>query len=253
MGEKQLVMVLCGVASACNALANFCDGVVGHRVLIDQLIEGIAKGQCLNSVCFYINQLTIKHPDLDEGLLRLQVHTGMSAIRFFDSYSKMILSINTYDPSDPSIIRLPLNAWIDPAKKTDPIVTTLLGGLTEAGKTVGALIATLKDVHGHTRKMVGMLENMCALLCKLTVAKPFADICANDWDIFKSIRAHKPTPLSSLVTSANSEDYIFGLDMLPPSLFDLCANLCQVERGCSLSLADGIVRYALENSNASTV
>lgn len=92
-----------------------------------------------------------------------------------------------------------------------------------------------------------MLDKMCHLLTKLTQTLPGADIAINDWNIFASLRHHLP-PVLSAVGDDGVEDplYIQGLAMMPPTLFELCTNLCAMDKGKSSCFVDGFLRRAVE-------
>lgn len=235
--DRELVLVMKGLAAAAFALANFCKHSKAQAKQIKTIIEGITDASVLDSACFFIGTLSVSHPALDEGLRRLQVHVGMSAIEFFDSYASMLLSLS---------VNTSLSQSQDLSVISQLAANELLN-LSEAGRAVSHLIKTLKKVHGVGPQTTDKLDRMCQLLCKLTVIPAGADAAINDWKVFDALIAHLPTPLSGVgELGVFEENYMKGLGIMPCSMFDLCTNMVQQNDGKARCLVDGFLRRALD-------
>lgn len=143
MKEDLIIIILNGVASSANALANLCMASIGHPSQIEELIVGVQQSDILTTSCFFISTLSVVHVSLTLSTRQLQVHVGMSMIRFFDCYASMILSTQNHIAVDDELsLSSSLINHLSPSMSTVSSMysmerlLSLLGEMSPAGKTV---------------------------------------------------------------------------------------------------------------------
>jgi hypothetical protein len=250
MSDRQTVMLLIGVSSAANALAQlsaFCS-----RSTLLSNSEAAAKiiqdSDVMTATQFFIGTLKVNHPQLEEGTRLLQQGMAISVVKFFGAFSKMLLDMDK-DSNNP--VNTKSLKVFSIQEKEDDIkalgVNPQLLGLLSAGLETTQLMKCLPITHGKTERMFEILNELCSLLSRLTVPRIGTYTAINDWKIVDALKVNLPAPLSS-VGELGVRDILYqtGLGALPASYFIICANLCQMEVFKVIALNEGFLRRALE-------
>jgi len=245
MSDRRTVLLMSGVAAASNALSNICAycaelDVKSHSVEVAKVIR---DSDLMTAVRFFITTLSVSHPDLEEGTKSLQQVMGLSVIRFFRSFTCMLLEMdknNDTEKSGKTETSLLEESHISTNKSQ-------LIGLLPAGLAVTQLLKCLIKIYGKTERMLEILDEICKLLDMLTIPKEGAHMAIHDWKIVDALRVHLPGPLSGVgILGVKDILYVTGIGALPASFFSVCRNLSQMDTFKIIALNDGFLRRALE-------
>jgi hypothetical protein len=283
--DHEAMVILTAVSAAARTLDHFCLASIGRSSAVHDIVNLVGRSantsepsssDLMDAVCFFLRTLTIPNQKLDNRLQDIQLDLALSLIGFCDSYALMVLSTDIQaDLNAPSALADWEQAYTSGgsshrAKQTikrSSFVDKYLLYVNETGRAITMVLKSLRVSHGRSSYYEDLLDKICQLLTKLTVAYSSASRAHVDWDLMSSLQAHLPQPnsfgqssLSRLddtnprpasPTSSSAKSSALDLSIalnekLPTSMFQLLANMCQLDEARARCLSDGFFRRSIE-------
>ena len=233
--DRRLMMTFNCVRSTANALANICASVKGSDLRENAILQGAARADIMDPVCFFVSNLGVQQSNLTPRLLALQRDAAKSVLDFLKEYAYMIIQRSL------SCVDVASNGEGD---------FEVIRALEPIGTTIITVIQNLKKVYEREEGLlIEILEKCCAFVEVISSCATGAKIVSAEWHSGKAIKEHLPPPLSGVGDDGiYEENYKKGLMKMSPNLFRCLTNLCQTESGRGDCLGDGFLRRALTSS-----
>jgi len=226
LSSKQLCIIFSGTSSAAMAMSYLCLTGLTHELNGPEIVDAVKKGAVWNSICFLLNAMTIEHKAKPE-LIEFQHYVSKCILRFLKNYSSLLFHLDGSN-QNPDLLEM----------------------LT-VGKSVSDAIRFVRNSYSdddeRQRSLMADMDQLMLFLCQLTEIKAGADAACIQWELVDSLRVHLPHPLSGVGDlGVEEERYKIGLGLLPPSYFELCAQLTKNNEGKIRLLLDGFLRRSLD-------
>ena len=252
MTERKVMLVLNGVRSAANALASCCEYcITGLRGEQEAVILGIRKADLLGSSTFYISTLTETQPHLGLALKQLQKSVGISVVRFYTQYLRMLLAIEREEQqATQGPVGVTAGAGEEGGRapfKVSQRTEEQFREVEGMGTTTVRQISALVDSFGAGEESNALLGVLCEVLVELTTPSVYTDLAIHQWRVFTALEKSLPRPLDAVGDPDLTDSrYMQGLGRMPESFFNLVCVLCQLDQGCLYCINMGFLRRALE-------
>eukprot|EP01034_Spumella_vulgaris_P029563 gene29563-36632_t len=274
MADAQIMVLLNGVLSASVVMSRLC-GICeasstsseGDAERANVLIVNIRSCELIASILFFLNTLSVLHPKLDHATHELQKKVGITCLSFFNQYAQLLISLegksrvssleDLYVPGTTVINLITILRSVHGESASIVVMfdhmCQLLGKIT---LFPAAAFIAVQEWHVVDALRIYLPPPLSGVLAEEELAALAAIDDTDEINQYASGNSVNSTNSGNSSVLALRQQrkeelkvYRMGLDQLPASFFELCANLCQNSDGIAFCLTDGFLRRSLDKLN----